>query len=145
MRVENRVIIGSGTGVTAKQLHRFINQLGDRKMSDSTNNIFCAGYQGRNALQQLQQDVETPIFVKFVAPHCPSCKTLAPVLEKLVTDHSGKIHLVTIDMTEEPDLAMELGVRSAPTVVLLKGTTVLEQIAGLKPKKLYSEAILKAV
>ncbi|MEQ8466727.1 thioredoxin family protein [Coleofasciculus sp. E1-EBD-02] len=114
-------------------------------MSDSTNNIFCAGYQGRNALKQLQQDFETPIVVKFVAPHCPSCKTLAPVLEKLVTDHSCKIHLVTIDMTEEPDLAMKLGVRSAPTVVLLKGTTVLEQIAGLKPKKLYSEAIQKAV
>jgi thioredoxin-like negative regulator of GroEL len=120
-------------------------QLGDRKMSDSTNKIFCAGYQRRNALQQLQQDFETPIVVKFVAPHCPSCKTLAPVLEQLVTDHIGKIHLVTIDMTEEPDLAMELGVRSAPSVVLLKGTAILERIAGLQPKKLYSEAIQKAL
>ena len=114
-------------------------------MSDSTNKIFCAGYQRRNALQQLQQDFETPIVVKFVAPHCPSCKTLAPVLEQLVTDHIGKIHLVTIDMTEEPDLAMELGVRSAPSVVLLKGTAILERIAGLQPKKLYSEAIQKAL
>ncbi|GAB4179688.1 MAG: hypothetical protein Fur006_13220 [Coleofasciculaceae cyanobacterium] len=114
-------------------------------MSDSTNKIFGAGYQGHKALQQLQQEFETPIVVKFVAPHCPSCKTLAPVLEQLVTDHIGKIHLVTIDMTEEPDLAMELGVRSAPTVVLFKGTAVLEQIAGLQPKKLYSEAIQKAL
>jgi thioredoxin 1 len=89
--------------------------------------------------------ISIPIVVKFVAPHCPSCKTLAPVLEQMVTDHIGKIHLVTIDMTEEPELAMELGVRSAPTVVLLKGTAVLEQIAGLKPKKLYSEAIKKAL
>jgi thioredoxin 1 len=114
-------------------------------MSDSTNKILWAGYQGRNALQQLQQDPENPILVKFVAPHCPACETLKPVLEQLVTDHIGKIHLVTIDMTEDPDLAIELGVRSAPTVVLFKGEAILERIAGLKPKKLYSEAIEKAL
>ncbi|MBW4623687.1 MAG: thioredoxin fold domain-containing protein [Cyanosarcina radialis HA8281-LM2] len=114
-------------------------------MSDSTNKTFCAGYQGREALEQLQQESATPIVVKFVAPHCPSCETLAPVLEQLVTDHLGKIHLVAIDLTEEPELAMELGVRSAPTVVLFQGTAVLERIAGLKPKKLYSEAIQKAL
>ena len=48
-------------------------------------------------------------------------------------------------MTEDPELAMEVGVRSAPTVVLFKKTTILERIAGLKPKKLYSEAIQKVL
>lgn len=47
-------------------------------------------------------------------------------------------------MTEEPEFAME-GVRSAPTVVVFKGTNLLERIAGLKPKKLYAEAIQKAL
>ena len=75
-------------------------------MSDSTNRTFCAGYQGRKALQQLQQELETPIIVKFSAPHCPSCETLAPVLEQLVTDYIGKIHLVTIDITEDPEFAI---------------------------------------
>jgi len=114
-------------------------------MSDSTNKIVCAGHQGHNALKQLIHDSEIPILVKFVAPHCSACETLKPVLEQLVTDHMGKIHLVTIDMTEDPDLAIELGVRSAPTVVLFKGAIVLERITGLKPKKLYSEAIQKAL
>jgi thioredoxin-like negative regulator of GroEL len=114
-------------------------------MSDSTNKIFSAKYQGQKALEQLQQESENPILVKFVAPHCSACKTLAPVLEKLVTDHNGKIHLVTIDMTEDPELVIELGVRSAPTVVLFKGETVMEKIAGLKPKKLYLDAIQKVL
>jgi thioredoxin 1 len=114
-------------------------------MLDSTNEIFCAGYQGRNALQQLMHESDTPIVVKFVAPHCPSCETLTPLLQQLATDRIGKIHLVTIDMTEDPDLAIELGVRIAPTVVVFKGETVVECIAGLKPKKLYSEAIEKAL
>jgi thioredoxin 1 len=82
---------------------------------------------------------------KFVAPHCPSCETLAPVLEQLVIKQAGKVYLVTIDITEEPELAMELGVRSAPTVVLFQGTTVTERIIGLKPKILYLEAVQKMV
>lgn len=113
-------------------------------MSESLSSHITFG-EGRNTLQQLQQESENPILVKFVAPHCPSCETLAPVLEQIVTDQAGKVHLVTIDMAEDPELAMELGVRSAPTVVLFKKTTVLERIAGLKPKILYFEAVQKIV
>jgi thioredoxin 1 len=46
-------------------------------------------------------------------------------------------------MTEEPDLAIEFGVRSAPTVILFKGDRLIEKIAGLKPKKFYIETIQK--
>jgi thioredoxin 1 len=101
--------------------------------------------QGRQALEQLQQNSEQPILVKFVAPYCPSCETLAPVLEQLVTDYAGALQLVTIDMTEEPELAMTLAVRSAPTVILFKGVTVLETIAGLKPKKVYRDSLQKTI
>lgn len=107
-------------------------------MSELTHPTFA---EGRNALEQLQQESTHPILVKFVTPHCPSCETLAPVLEQLVQNRSGEVHLVTIDMTEDPELAIELGVRSAPTVVLFKGEEVLEKIAGLKPKKVYIEII----
>ncbi|GAB4238948.1 MAG: hypothetical protein Kow0049_25980 [Stanieria sp.] len=110
-------------------------------MSELTNQIFV---EGRNALEHLQQQSANPILVKFVAPHCPSCEILAPVLEQLVSDRSGEVHLVTIDLTEDPELAIELGVRSAPTVVLLKGEEVIEKIAGLKPKKVYVEMMAKA-
>jgi len=114
-------------------------------MSESLSSHIIFG-EGRNTLQQLQQESENPILVKFVVPHyCPSCETLAPVLQQIVTDQAGKVHMVTIDMTEDPELAMELGVRSAPTVVLFKKTTVLERIAGLKPKILYFEAVQKVV
>ncbi|MDX2228475.1 MAG: thioredoxin domain-containing protein [Leptolyngbyaceae cyanobacterium bins.349] len=101
--------------------------------------------EGLDDLTQLQQTSKNSILVKFVAPHCPSCETLAPVLQQLVTDHAGKLHLVTIDMTQDPEFDMELGVRSAPTVVLFQGTKVLERIAGLKPKKLYADAVQKVL
>lgn len=114
-------------------------------MLDSTPNIFDNTAPVREALIQLQQDPEVVILVKFIGPHCSACKTLAPVLEQLVKDHQGKTHLVTADMTEDPELAMEWGVRSVPTVMVLKGTSVLEKIVGLQPKKVYVEAIQKAL
>lgn len=110
-------------------------------MSELTDQIFV---ERRNTLEHLQQESTKLILVKFVAPHCPSCETLAPVLEQVVSDRSGEVHLVTIDLTEDPELAIELGVRSAPTVVLFKGEEVVEKIAGLKPKKVYTEAVQKA-
>lgn len=108
----------------------------------STDRTFLTG---RSAFDRLMQESEKLIVAKFVAPHCPSCETLKPVLHQIAVDQAGHLHLVELDMTEDPDLAVELGVRSAPTVVLLKGQTVLETIAGLKPKKLYAEAIQKAL
>ncbi len=101
--------------------------------------------EGQQVLRQLQQQSQNPIIVKFVAPHCPSCETLAPVLQQLVTEQGSNVHLVTVDITEEPELAMELGVRGVPTVILFKGTEVLSQIPGLKPKKLYFDAIQRAL
>ncbi len=110
--------------------------------SSSTPKIFG---QGLDDLTQLQQTSENPILVKFVAPYCPACETLAPVLQQLVTEQPETLHLVTIDMTKDPEFAMELGVRSAPTVVFFQGATVTERIVGLKPKKIYLEAVQKIV
>ncbi|MGD1875334.1 MAG: thioredoxin family protein [Mastigocoleus sp.] len=102
-------------------------------------------FTGKAALEWLQQESNCLIILKFVAPYCPSCKTLEPVLKQIATDNAGKLHIVELDMTEEPELAIEHGVRSAPTVVLLKQQQILTQLAGLQPKKQYTEKILSAL
>ncbi|BAZ40597.1 thioredoxin [Calothrix sp. NIES-4101] len=89
---------------------------------------------GKTAFKWLMQESDRLIILKFVAPHCPGCKTLKPVLNQIAQDCVGKLNLVEIDMTEEPEIAMNFGVRSAPTVVLLKGHEILANIGGLQPK-----------
>ncbi len=96
---------------------------------------------GAEVLTQLRQESDKPILIKFVAPHCPSCETLAPILEQLKLDRADDFELVSIDMTEDVEVAIEFKVRSAPTVVLLKGNEVKEKVAGLKPKKFYEDLI----
>ncbi|MBE9049658.1 thioredoxin fold domain-containing protein [Nostocales cyanobacterium LEGE 11386] len=102
-------------------------------------------FTGRAAFEWLMQESDQLIIVKFVAPYCPSCETLQPVLHQIADAHTGKLHLVELDMSEEPELAINFGVRSAPTVVLLKQQQTLAQIAGLKPKKQYAEMIQSAL
>ena len=102
-------------------------------------------FQGRAALEKLQSESDKLILLEISAPHCSSCDTLRPVLHQLATEQNGNFHLVEVDMTEEPDLAISLGVRSVPTVVLFKGDRQLEKIVGLKPKKFYIETIQKSL
>jgi thioredoxin 1 len=101
--------------------------------------------QGRPAFEQLKSESTKLILVEVSAPHCSSCDTLRPVLHQLAIEQNGNFDLVEIDMTEEPDLAIDLGIRSVPTVVLFKDGQLLEKIVGLKPKKLYVETIQKWV
>ena len=101
--------------------------------------------QGSPAFEQLKSESGKLILVEVSAPHCSSCDTLRPILHQLATEQNGNVELVEIDMTEEPDLAIDLGIRSVPTVVLFKNGQLLEKIVGLKPKKLYVETIQKWV
>ena len=102
-------------------------------------------FQGRPAFEQLKSASDKLILAEVSAPHCSSCNTLRPVLHQLAIEQNGNFDLVEIDMTEEPDLAIDLGIRSVPTVLIFKGDRLLEKIVGLKPKKLYVETIQKWV
>jgi len=98
-------------------------------------------FTGQSAFERLQQESNQLILVKFVAPHCSACVTLSPVIEALVKERAGKLHLVEIDMTEAPELAINTGIRSAPTIAFFKGQKLLTRIAGLRPKKEYAQTI----
>ena len=96
---------------------------------------------GRDAFDRAQSDPERLLLAKFVALHCSSCVTLAPVIKELAAEYGDRLTAVAVDITEEPELAVSLKVRSAPTVILLRQDRELGRIAGLKPKKQYRELI----
>ena len=86
-----------------------------------------------------------PVLVDFWAPWCGPCKSIAPVLQELAKDYSGKIKIVKINIDDNPKNATNYKVRGIPNLVFFKGGQVVEQIVGAVPKDQLLEAIKKVI
>ena len=82
----------------------------------------------------LQASLTTPVLVDFWATWCEPCKTLGPMLEKLAAEYHGAFRLGKVDVDTQQELAGMFGIRSIPTVVLVKDGQVLDGFAGALPE-----------
>ena len=77
---------------------------------------------------------EEVLMVDFWAEWCAPCRAIAPTLEELARESGGKVRLAKVNVDEHPALAARYGVRSIPTILLMKGGTVVDQVIGAVPK-----------
>ena len=75
-----------------------------------------------------------PVLVDFWAEWCPPCKAIAPVLEELSTELSGKVKIVKLNVDDNPSTAARYNVRSIPTMILFKAGEAADFKIGAGPK-----------
>lgn len=80
---------------------------------------------------------EDMVVVDFYANWCGPCKMLRPVLEEVAKDGTGKI--VSVNVDDEKDLAIEYGISSIPCLVLFKGGKETRRNVGFIPKEKVEE------
>jgi thioredoxin 1 len=90
--------------------------------------------------QVLKSDI--PVLTDFWAEWCGPCKMIAPILEEIAEDYDGQIKIAKVDVDENNQIAMRLGVQSIPTVILFKNGQAVERLVGAMPKERLLSRIL---
>ena len=83
---------------------------------------------------------EKPCVIDFYADWCGPCKMVAPVLEQLAKDYSGKIDVFKVNTEEELELASAFGIRSIPSFLFVPAVGQPQMALGALPKETFEKA-----
>ena len=78
-------------------------------------------------------EIEKTVLIDFFADWCGPCKMLSPIIEQFAKENE-KVKVVKINVDELPDLAVKYGVRSIPTLVVIKNGEEVNRSVGLIDK-----------
>ncbi|ROT98658.1 thioredoxin [Marinobacter sp. R17] len=82
----------------------------------------------------MQASMQTPVLVDVWADWCAPCKQLMPVLEKLADEYKGAFLMAKVNADEQQELTGHLGVRSLPTILLVKNGQAVDGFNGALPE-----------
>ena len=84
---------------------------------------------------------DKPAVIDFYATWCGPCKAVAPILEELAAEYSGKVIIYKVDVDKEPALAAAFGIQSIPTMLFVPMTGKPQMSKGAMPKTSLKQAI----
>lgn len=83
------------------------------------------------------------IVIDFWATWCGPCRMVAPVIDELARDYAGKVVFGKLNIDENPDTAMQFGVMSIPTLLVMKNGVEVDRIIGAAPRQMIEAKLQK--
>jgi putative thioredoxin len=82
----------------------------------------------------IERSKTVPVIIDLWAPWCGPCKTLTPILEKVVTEAQGLVELAKVNVDENPQVSQAFQVQSIPAVYAMKDGQVVDGFMGAQPE-----------
>jgi len=91
------------------------------------------------------ENSDIPVVVDFWAEWCGPCKMIGPALEELSDEYEGKVKIAKVNVDDNPNSPMQLGVRGIPALFMFKDGQVVSNKTGAAPKSALEDWIKSAV
>lgn len=75
-----------------------------------------------------------PAMVDFYADWCGPCKSMAPTVDQMSIDYTGRMKIAKVNVDRNPELAQQFGVMSIPTFVFIKNGQVVDKVLGAQSR-----------
>ena len=85
--------------------------------------------------QETALDSKGVAVVDFWAEWCGPCRMITPIIEELAKDYDGKATVGKLNVDNNPQVSMKYGVRSIPTILILKDGEVVDKQVGVTTKQ----------
>lgn len=82
----------------------------------------------------LRESGEKPVLLDCWAPWCGPCRMIAPALDQLAAEANGRYIVAKLNVDENQQTALRLGIQSIPTLIIFKGGKVVDVLIGAQPK-----------